>query len=281
MSLAIKTLYQHCLPFRQPFPLAESKTLFNHHINSIDDFLRPIVRSYYSSPQLTLLLTFLHLDWEDIVYPVGVDATPYLSSAAESFEYDQGLRLASWFLRCRYENWDDDGKFFGNYGKFILDFLEDSNRSGELALDEGRFATAALCCLQYLCGHGRERFPQNHGTRIRRNSPWTWRKISVWDANITKRETRHLHHIIHKLGDTAPLFEEQHARVPSWSMFYLRGLEHLPFLLERSGYSEELTRYLHRRPMFAVGCLEYRNEMKRARVAIAKYLSTFRTRKSI
>ena len=213
------------------------------------------------------------------MYPLGVDNTPYLSSAAASRD-DQELRLASWFYRCRDESCDDDRNVFGDYGKIVLNFLEDSNRSGELALDGGRFATAALCCLQYLCGHGRERFPKDHENRIRRNSPWMWRKISVRDANITKRETRHLHRIIHKLGEMAPLVKAQHARVPSWSMFYLRGLKHLPFLLERAGYSEELTRFLYRRTTFAVGCLEYRDETNRARVAIAKYLSTFRTRKS-
>lgn len=266
-------LYQHCLTFQQPFP--ESKALFNHHVNLFDQFLRPIVRSYYSSPQLTLLLTFLHLNWEHTWYPTGIDNTPYLSPAAESCD-DQGLRLPLWFYRC-----GDTRNVFGDYGKIVLNFLEDSNRSGELALDGGRFATAALCCLQYLCGHGRERFSNNHEIQIRRNSPWMWRKISVRDENITKRETRHLRRIVHKLGEMAPSVEAQHARVPSWNMFYLRGLEHLPFLLERSGYSEELTRYLHRRPMFTVGCLEYRNETKRARVAIAKYLSKFRMRKSI
>jgi hypothetical protein len=212
------------------------------------------------------------------MYPLGVDNTPYLSSSSGSRD-DQGLRLSSWFYRCGDESCDDDQDVFGDYGKIILHFLEDPNRSGELALDGGRFAAAALCCLQYLCGHGRERFPQNHGIRIRRNFPWMWRKISVRDATM-KRDTRHLHRIMRKLGEMAPLVKAQHARVPSWSMFYLRGLEHFPFLLERSGYSEELSQFLHRRPMFAAGCLEYRDEIIRARAAITKYLSTFRTRKS-
>ena len=213
------------------------------------------------------------------MYPLGVDNTPYISEPAGTHD-DQGLRLGSWFYRCRDEGCDDDRNVFGDYGKIILNFLQDPNRSHELALDGRRFAIAALCCLQYLCGHERERLPKNHGNRIRRNTPWMWRKISVRDANNTKREMHHLHRIVHKLGDVAPPVGMQDARVSSWSMFYLRGLEHLPFLLERSGYSKELTRFLHRKRMFAVGCLEYRDEIVQARAAIAKYLSTSRARKS-
>jgi hypothetical protein len=243
----------------------------------LDDFLRPLVRGYYSSPQLTLLLTFLHANWKGIIHSPWVYPAPYLSSFSSISHDSKKLKLVQWFEGSTSKG--PDAEVFRDYGTIILDFLEDPNRSAELALNEERFAAAALCCLEYLCSYQPHivhipHSPSSHGSRIRRNTPWKWRKISIPDANLTKRETFHLHHIVPKFPEVVPYVEPYHAEVISRSLFYRRGLEHLPFLLERSGHSQKLIRFLRRRVLFAVGALEHHGVMNRARSAIAKYLST-------
>ena len=189
------------------------------------------------------------------------------------------LQLFLWFFNCSLWRYGDDSdNIFGDYSKIIFNFLEDPNRSGELYLNRDRFSVAALCCLENLC-HPPVGFAfalLSHDHRIRRNTPWMWRKISVRDANrLMKRETRQLHRIVPKLSYSTPSVEFPHHVMASWSIFYQNGLEHLPFLLERSGYSEALIRFLRRRRMFAVGTLEYPCALNRAKAAIANYLSMF------
>jgi len=243
----------------------------------LDDFLRPIVRSYYSSPELTLLLTFLHSKCKDIKHSPWVRVAPYLSWPLANHDR-KGLRVYRWFISSTTHN-DVFKKDFAGYEKVLLDFLEDPNRSGELALNEDRFSAAALCYLKYLCHSQPSMFfvpfrPSSNDAGIRRNTPWRWRKISIRDANFT-RETRHLRRIVPNFSDIDTCVNPHHAGMSSWSLFYRIGLEHLPFLLERSGYSRKLSNFLRRRAVFAVGAMEHRGAMKRARAAIAKYLSTF------
>jgi len=241
----------------------------------LDDFLRPIVRSYYSNPELTLLLTFLHAKCKDIKRSPWVDVAPYLSWPLANHDRKE-LMVYRWFNSSTTHN-DVFKKDFAGYEKVLLDFLEDPNRSGELALNEDRFSAAALCCMKYICDPEPQRFswPSSHDSGIRRNTPWRWRKISIRDANFMKRETRHLHRIVPKFPGINPHVKPRHINIISWRLFYQIGLEHLPFLLERSGYSRKLTKFLRRRPVFAVGSLEHRSALKRAKAAIAKYLSTF------
>lgn len=147
-----------------------------------------------------LLLTFLYKWKHGNFYPTGVDNAPYLSPSSKARDAEE-LKLGSWFYGyypTRDKIWDDIDMFW-DYGELILNFLETPDRAGELAMNRNRFAAAALCCLQYLCDHrSHNRFPfvsSSNDGRIRRNAPWKWRKISVRDANFTKRETRHLHRI--------------------------------------------------------------------------------------
>jgi hypothetical protein len=149
-------------------------------------------------------------------------------------------------------------------------------------MNGNRFAAAALCCLEYLCDYrSHNRFPfvsSSNDGRIRRNTPWKWRRISVWDANLTKRETRHLHRIWPRLlrwGGPRKV-SSWYTRVNSQRVFCLKALEHLSFLLGRSGYSEELTRFLRRGARFSVVCIQYRDAMSRVRTAIRQYLMTTR-----
>jgi len=239
----------------------------------LDDFLRPIVRSYYSNHELTLLLTFLHVKWKNIKRLPWVHVAPYLSPSSTNHD-KKGLKLGFWFDTSTMVH----NQIFTDYGQILLDFLEDPNRSGELALNEDRFSAAALCCMKYLCHSQPSIFfvfrPSSHDAGIRRNTPWRWRKTSIRDANFT-RETRHLRRIVSKFPETYPRVKPRHTDMSSWSLFYQIGLEHLPFLLERSGYLRKLTKFLRRRPVFAVGSLEHRSALKRAKAAIAKYLSTF------
>jgi hypothetical protein len=79
------------IPYRQ-----ESNPSFHHHVNLFDDLLRPIVRSYYSSPQLTLLLTFLYKWKHGNFYPTGVDNAPYLLPSSKVRDAEE-LKLTSWF----------------------------------------------------------------------------------------------------------------------------------------------------------------------------------------
>jgi hypothetical protein len=77
--------------------------------------------------------------------------------------------------------------------------------------------------------------------------PWKWRQISFWGQShrTRMRQTRQFRHIVPSLADVAPLLFYEGIRMEFWSKFYLSGLELLPFLFERSGYSEEFIHFLH------------------------------------
>jgi hypothetical protein len=168
---------------------------------------------------------------------------------------ENGLKLSrahSWFTK--------------EYFRLIVEFLEDPKLSEEYALDGTRFATAALCCLKYICDHRSKPIHASYAARkpeIRRNLPWIWRKQKMNNGlpPIKQRLRPHKKWFL-KGGKKLDFF---------YSEIYYFALNCLPYLLSRSENSKELVDYVTRHT-FAPRSQELRRATNRARRAITEYL---------
>lgn len=126
-----------------------------------------------------------------------------------------------------------------SYFELLHNLIHDPARSGKLALDGTRYATAAEVCLAYLCDRsgGPQKMPRRRDRRddkIRRNTPWLWRRIigvlqksRIW----WKKNRDHFYHskIKWALDLSDPVIAQR-----VWSEKYSLGLLTLPFILPSS-----------------------------------------------
>ncbi|KDR69371.1 hypothetical protein GALMADRAFT_919068 [Galerina marginata CBS 339.88] len=156
------------------------------------------------------------------------------------------------------------------YGQFILEFLEDPNRSGRYLLNGQRYAEAAVYFLVDISNHTEQIPPSNNTTKRkierRKNLPWLWRKL-VQQARSSESA---------QIVKWWPLEQEEmyitpYRRVYSEVSFRL-AMIFLVHALPKSDISEELTA-LARRQKF--GPLSRKDACRKKAVAreIARYLA--------
>ncbi|KDR69201.1 hypothetical protein GALMADRAFT_145603 [Galerina marginata CBS 339.88] len=153
------------------------------------------------------------------------------------------------------------------YWQLIVEFLEDPELSGEYALNGKRFATAALCCLKYLCDHHRHAvlapFTPTE-PEIRRNLPWIWRCRNKKNgpSAITQRHRPQKMILPTKMAQTLEGY---------YSEAYYFALDCLPYLLRRSEDSVEFSNFAARN-IFALPSRKFRRATKCANLAIVEYM---------
>jgi hypothetical protein len=152
------------------------------------------------------------------------------------------------------------------YGRFILDFLEDHNRCGMYALNGHRYATAAVYFLKYIQNHREQITPSNWRNVYRKfrrqnSTPWLWRRT------VNNTRTSEAAHI-------ARWYPHNGRRGYDWypeRAFYL-ALKCLAHVLPRSESSKELTVLAHQ---LKFGPLSRKDTRKKCAVRreIARYLA--------
>lgn len=167
-----------------------------------------------------------------------------------------------------------------DYFELLHNLIHDPARSGKLALDGTRYATAASVCLIYLCDHSggpqkMPRRPDRRDNKIRRNTPWLWRRIighgvleksRIW----WKKKCDHIYHSKSKLAFCEELLGPLIAQ-RVWSKKYSLGLLYLSYFLPRSDKSEELVQFCRRRTL-ASRSQEFPNQVKKLRRIMMEYL---------
>ena len=167
------------------------------------------------------------------------------------------------------------------YAAYLMVFLESPERSGTHFFDEQRYAAAAKGCLQ-LCLCSRHNFSKGvtkfacRDKAMRRSKPWEW--VARLGLHSRIRKGRHRLKVRkHKLlkGTFIVQFSAFPPNSPDHqyyrSLSYRWTLDLLPFLLERSAISLELTNVLHS-CTFTTMAWKFPRRMRLAKESIAKYL---------
>jgi hypothetical protein len=165
---------------------------------------------------------------------------------------------------------------------YFAELLENPRRSGTGTFDQQRYATAAEECLQlYLYSH--RRFSMGATASALRDKALRRHKPSAWIARlgVHSRIRKGRNYVRVQQGkkfsesffiqNSSPLINSpthEHFR----SMAYQWALDLLPFLLEKSAISLELTKALHCRT-FAMMAQGFPRRTKLAKEAIARYLA--------
>ncbi|KDR79541.1 hypothetical protein GALMADRAFT_1244311 [Galerina marginata CBS 339.88] len=154
------------------------------------------------------------------------------------------------------------------YRQFILEFLEDPNRSGVYALNSQRYTTAAVYFLKHISNYSEQMLLlyDTPGRKFKRqiNLPWLWRKLvhqapSSEAARILKWQLkRQSRPAIYRLYQSQRVFR-----------LALRGLVHV---LPKSDISEELTA-LARRQKFGLFSRKATRRIRTVTREIARYLA--------
>ena len=157
------------------------------------------------------------------------------------------------------------------YGRFILDFIEDPNRSGIYALNGYRYATAAVYFLKHIQNYWEQITPSSLPEMCRkykrqRSTPWLWRRTVI---NARSSEAAQLEIVQwYAPNGRKRLYWDLHKA--EWA-FYL-ALKCLAHVLPRSESSKQLT-VLARQLKF--GPLFWKDTRKKCAVRreIARYLA--------
>jgi len=245
-------------------PIDDSDEIYNKSLALVLDFFASKLHLYYASSRLTLLLTFLSAR-EPIALRTYIIPLP--SRLKITDDGALGLHGAR-------------GVYLENDRQIFQDFL-DSN--SPLALDERRYAVAALACLNILFGHSqppvsritwfsqrsrslRERmvnYPQWHHKDPPPETYWGKSLTFYWHLRTRLRNRMpQKHHPLDKFHQ----FRQGSADQDSRSY-------HLLFLLPKSAYSHNILEFARYR-VFRFGYLHRKHPtyMKRAIFALAKYI---------
>jgi hypothetical protein len=175
------------------------------------------------------------------------------------------------------------GPDFIAYIELLHNFIHDPARSGKLALDGTRYATAAEVCLAYLCDHSGDpqKMPRRWDRRdnkIRRNTPWLWRRIIGQHGVLEKSRTwwkKKCDHFYHSESTKWALWKKDLSNPVIaqwvWSKKYSLGLLYISHFLPRSDKSEELVQFCRRRT-FTPRSQEFPYRVKRLRRTMMEYL---------
>jgi hypothetical protein len=120
-------------------PIEDSDQLHNQNLTLVLNFFASKLQLYYSSSQLTLLLTFLSTMHPEYLRACAIPLPRRLKIADDNA---LGLHSAGFYYPSERE-WPS---------QIFQDFL---NSRDPLALDERRYTIASLACLKILFGHYR------------------------------------------------------------------------------------------------------------------------------
>ena len=245
-------------------PIEDADKLYNHNLASVLNFFASKLHLYYSSSRLALLLTFLSASEDNHLRTHFIPLPSRLKIADDNA---LGLQHAG-------------GHYVKNcYWEIFQDFLDSSD---PLALNERRYTIASLACLKVLFGHYQAPvlrftwFNQHRRAlriRIEIRSQRHHRDLPVgtdWEGDIglywhlrTHLPTRRPHGIY--LSNRTIHFE--------WRAIQYDCSKHLPFLLQKSAYSNNILNFARDR-VFRFGYLHRKHpvHMKKAIFYLAKYI---------
>jgi len=243
----------------------DADEIYNKSLALVLDFFTSKLHLYYSSSRLTLLLTFLSPSKPDCL---RTRIFPLPSRLKITDDDAHGLYSAYHPFPHHSYHW-----------KIFEDFLDSDH---PLALDERRYAVAALACLKILFGHSKPPvscitwFSQHSralSARMEDHSQWHHQNLPMGShrrqvAFYWHLRTRHRNQMPQNqsLNDRSFQFREESGDQDSRSKYLL-------FLLPKSAYSHNILNFARYR-VFRFGYL-HRNHptsMKRAIFALAKYV---------
>jgi len=263
----------------QPFP--EADDISRTFQADFDRMLFDALEKYNSHPGFSLLLGSI-LQYRNIKYRFS--------------KYPPGLVASLHLIRQQGEGHIlEDTGFSGIAGinserpgnsaflSYFIELLENPERSGTLAFDEQKYATAAQECLQLcLCSHhkfSKGATESTHSDKVLlRNKPWAWRtrlgvhsRIRKAMRSLTIRQRKFLkarsYNIYQYASSPQGSFEHEYYR----SLVYQWRLDLLPICLEKSGISLELADVLRSRTFTTMAQI-FPRRIKLARESIATYL---------
>ena len=167
---------------------------------------------------------------------------------------------------------------------YFIELLENPERSGTLAFDQQRYATAAKECLQlYLCSHHKfSKGATESACRdkiLLRNKPWAWKarlgvhsRIRETMRHLTIRQWRTFKASTHYDINQYASFPQSSFKYECYRFLsYQWKLDLLPIFLEKSAISLELADVLRRRT-FTTMAQRFPGRVELAREAIMTYL---------
>jgi len=247
-------------------PIDDADEIYNKSLAMVLDFFASKLPLYYSSARLTLLLTFLSTSAPDYLRTYII---PLPSRLKITDDDALALHEAAGYNKTR--PW-----------QIFQDFLESSD---PLALDERRYAVAALASLKILFGHSQPPvspitwFSQHSRTcRVHMNGHSQWRHkdfpLATYLTDLERNFAFYWYLRTHfnqtpqkqSLWNRFSQFTEE-----SKDQFYRSN--HLLFLLPKSAYSHNILNFARYRVFrFAYPHRNHPTYMKRAIFALAKYI---------
>ena len=242
--------------------------IYNKNTALVLDFFASKLHLYYSSSRLTLLLTYLSTGEPDYLRTDNVPLPPRLKIADE-----EALDLHT------------AGGWFANECCWHM-FRNSLNSTDTLALDEQKYATAALACLKILFGHypapvslitwfsqhsrALRAHMDDHSQRPHKDltvgTYWGGSLALYWHFRTYARNQRpRRQHFWTTSFQFRRESVDQHSRS-----------NHLLFLLKKSVYSDKILNFARSR-VFRFGYLHRKHTtyMKRAIFALAQYIERF------
>ena len=251
----------------------DADEIYSKNLALVLDFFASKLHLYYSSSRLTLLLTVLS---DSAPYYLPTDIIPFPSRLKIT---DGGALVLHTTL-----SWYGDECHW----KIFQDFL---NSNDPLALDERRYAVAALACLKILLGRSQPPISHitwfsQHSQALRKCIPnHSQRSHKALQLGRDRRRvafywhvrTRHHNQMPQKQPLYYPSF--QFEQKSAFSQFEQESGDqthlsnHLRFLLSKSAYSHNIFNFARYR-VFRFGYLRRNHPtyMKRAIFALAKYI---------
>jgi len=244
-------------------PIDDGDEIYNKNLALVLDFFASKLHIYYSSSRLTLLLTFLSTANPDFLLTRCIPLPSRLKiSDQDALDLNSGV---DWGGEC--------------YRHIFQNVLHSND---PLALDERRYAFAALACLKILLRHSRP--PVSRITWFRQHScalkecmeddfPWDRKNLSL--RTYRRRVAFYWHlrtsHRIQKPQKLNLLGRSRKFRQESDNQD--RRSEHLLFLLPKSASSHNILDFARYR-VFRFGYLHRKHPryMKKAIFGLAKYI---------
>jgi hypothetical protein len=273
--LSCSLMHSQCIhSFMQPS--SEANQIFQTHQVDFDRVLCNVLEKYDSFPGFTLLLGSLFnftsiKNMSIFSSPPGMIA--YLNLVRRRGE---GYLLdAIGFSGINEAGGSMTGTL--DFLTYLMELLENPERSGTRVFDQQRYTTAAKECLQLcLCSHHNfsmgVRESSHHDRELRRSKPLAW--ITRMRVRSRIRKAWNL-----QLEASSWIYIQQHASFPEkspehkyyLSLSYRWALDLLPFLLENSAISLKLAKVL-RRCTFTMMSWQFPRRRRLAKEAISRYL---------
>jgi len=254
-------------------PFSEAGHISSTFQVDFDRMLCDILEKNYSRPGFSLRLgSFLQ-------YRNARKPFPLLHRILASYIFRQpGEGHSLDIIHSRYGFFPGTAPFFA----YFADLLENPRRSGTGSFDQQRYATAAKECLQlYLHSHHSFSMGATESAlrdkALRRYKPSAWRARLGVHSRIRKgrnymkvQQGKKFSERFFMQGSSPRINSPTHEQFRS--MAYQWALDLLPFLLQRSAISLELTKALHCHT-FAMMAQIFPRRMRLAKEAIARYLA--------